>query len=212
LSKQEQEGKIFQTQIPLVRIEHSAKKEKKRLIYLQTTVDDNTESRERETTVKTGNTIGGDGLLVDINETVELASATVLALGVVSETGTGIIQRVDEKERAGTSSTTGGDVTSKPLAVTVPLLLEVEHGLEVILEGEVQSLGGEVTDDVGSVSSPEGLDTLIGNNATEAVGDALVGVGETAGLEHLILVLEKKLDTLNGGSSGLGDSGGDTSL
>jgi hypothetical protein len=37
-------------------------------------------------------------------------------------------------------------------------------------------------------------------------------VGETAGLEHLILVLEEKLDTLNGGSSGLGDGGGNTSL
>lgn len=179
---------------------------------VQTTVNDNTESRERETTVKTGNTIGGDGLAVDINETVELASSATLALGIVGKTGTGVVQRVDEEKGAGTSSTTGGDVTSEPLGVTVTLLLEVEHGLEVILEGKVQSLGGEVTDDVGGVSAPERLDTLIGDDTLEAVTDTLVGVGETASLEHLILVLEEKLDTLNGGSSSLGDSGGDTTL
>jgi len=178
---------------------------------VQTTVNDNTESRERETAVKTGNTIGGDGLAVDINETVELTGTTVLALGIVGKTGTGVIQGVDEEEGAGTSGTTGGNVTGEPLGVTVTLLLEVEHGLEVILESEVQSLGGEVTDDVGGVTSPEGLDTLISNDTLEAVSDALVGVGETAGLEHLILVLEEKLDTLNGGSSGLGDGGGNTS-
>lgn len=34
---------------------------------------------------------------------------------------------------------------------------------------------------------------------------------ETAGLQHLILVLDKKLDTLNGSGSSLGDSSRDTS-
>ena len=56
------------------------------------------------------------------------------------------------------------------------------------------------------------LVTLISSDTLEAVTDTLVGVGETASLEHLILVLEEQLDTLNGGSSGLGDSGGDTTL
>jgi hypothetical protein len=40
----------------------------------------------------------------------------------------------------------------------------------------------------------------------------LVRVGETTLLDHLVLVLDEELDSLNGGSSGLGDSGGDTTL
>ncbi len=49
-------------------------------------------------------------------------------LGVVGETGTGVIEGVDEKEGRGTSGTTGGDVTSEPLGVTLGLL-ETEQGL-----------------------------------------------------------------------------------
>ena len=106
--------------------------------------------------------------------------------------------------------TTGGKVAHHPLGVTVTLLLVGEHGLVGIAESEVQGLGGEVTDDVGSVTSPERDDTLIGSGALEAVGDTGVLVGETTGLKHLILVLDEELNTLDGGSSGLRDGGGDT--
>lgn len=106
--------------------------------------------------------------------------------------------------------TTGGKVAHHPLGVTVTLLLVGEHGLVGVAESEVQGLGGEVTDDVGSVTSPERDDTLIGSGALEAVGDTGVLVGKTTGLKHLILVLDEELDTLNGGSSGLRDGGGDT--
>jgi hypothetical protein len=72
---------------------------------VQTTVDDNSKDGGHETTVETGNTIGGEGLLVNIHETVELAFTTLLgALGIVGKTGTGIIEGVDEEERSGTSS------------------------------------------------------------------------------------------------------------
>ena len=52
-----------------------------------------------------------------------------------------------------TEFTYGSDVTTEPLPVTV-VLLETEERLEVILEGKVQSLGREVSDDVGGVTSP----------------------------------------------------------
>ena len=72
---------------------------------VQTTVDDNTSDRGTETTVETGNTIGGKGLLVDIDETVELAlSALLRVLGVVGETGTGVVEGVDEEEGGCTGS------------------------------------------------------------------------------------------------------------
>lgn len=106
--------------------------------------------------------------------------------------------------------TTGGKVTHHPLAVTVTLTLVGEHRLEGVAESEVQSLGGEVTDDVGGVTSPEGDDTLGGGGTLEAVTDTGVLAVKTASLKHLILVLDEELDTLNGGSSSLRDGSGDT--
>ncbi|KAI6751791.1 hypothetical protein HG531_006487 [Fusarium graminearum] len=147
---------------------------------VETTVDDDTSNGGHETTVETGNTVRGEGLLVDVDETVELTVTTGLGvLGIVGKT-------------------------------TILVLLVTEHLLELVTESEVQSLGREVSDDVGGVSSPEGHDTLISHGALEAVTNAVVLAVETTGLEHLILVLDEELDTLDGGSSSLGDSGGDT--
>ena len=123
---------------------------------VQTTVDNDTSNGGEETTVETGNTVRGEGLLVDIYETVELALTTLLGgLGIVGKTGTGVVEGVDEEEGSGTSSTTGGQVTGHPLGVTVTLLLVGEHRLVCVAESEVQGLGREVTDDVGGVSTPE---------------------------------------------------------
>jgi len=72
---------------------------------VQTTVNDYTKDGRTETTVKTGNTIGGESLLVDIDQTVELTLTTSLGvLVIVGETGTGVIEGVDEEEGSGTSS------------------------------------------------------------------------------------------------------------
>jgi len=178
---------------------------------VQTTVDDDTEDGWTETTVETGNTIGSEGLLVDVDETVELTLTSDLGgLVVVGKTSTGVIEGVDEEEGSGTSGTTGGQVTGHPLGVSILVLLVAEHGLELVTESEVQSLGWEVTDDVGSVTSPEGNGTLIGESSLEAVDDTVVLAVETALLDHLILVLDKELDTLNGGSGSLRDGGGNT--
>jgi hypothetical protein len=59
--------------------------------------------------------------------------------------------------------------------------------------------------DVGSVTTPERDHTLLLVGAGKALANALVGLGETALLDHLVLVLDEKLDTLNGRGSSLGD-------
>jgi hypothetical protein len=72
---------------------------------VETTVDDDTSDGGTETTVETGNTVGGEGLLVDINQTVELTLTTGLGvLVVVGQTGTGVVEGVDEEEGSGTGS------------------------------------------------------------------------------------------------------------
>jgi hypothetical protein len=70
---------------------------------VQTTVDDYTSNGGEETTVETSDTVGSEGLLVDVYETVELTVTTLLGrLGVVGETGTGVVKGVDEEEGSGT--------------------------------------------------------------------------------------------------------------
>ncbi len=72
---------------------------------VKTTVDDDTSNGGHETTVETADTIRSKGLLVDIDQSIELALSTLLRrLGVVGETGTGVVEGVDEKEGSGTSS------------------------------------------------------------------------------------------------------------
>lgn len=72
---------------------------------VQTTVDNDTSNGGSETTVETSDTIRGESLLVDIDQTVELTVTTLLSvLGVVGKTGTGVVEGVDEEEGSGTSS------------------------------------------------------------------------------------------------------------
>lgn len=74
---------------------------------VETSVDDDTNDRGDEASVKTGDTVRSESLLVDIDQTVELTRATLLGrLVVVGETGTGVVERVDEEKRRSTSGTT----------------------------------------------------------------------------------------------------------
>lgn len=74
---------------------------------VETSVDDDTNDRGDEASVKTGDTVRSESLLVDIDQTVELTRATLLGrLVVVGETGTGVVERVDEEKGRSTSGTT----------------------------------------------------------------------------------------------------------
>ncbi len=70
-------------------------------------------------------------------------------------------------------ATYGGNVTREPLPVTLGLL-EAEKGLEVVLEGEVERLGREVSDDVGGVTTPKRGKTLLAVGSREALADTLI--------------------------------------
>lgn len=71
---------------------------------VETTVDDNTGNGRTEATVETADAVSGESLSVDVDETVELTgTATLGRLGVVGQTGTGVVKGVDEEEGSGTS-------------------------------------------------------------------------------------------------------------
>merc|ERR1719461_2139716 len=175
---------------------------------VHTAVDEDTDSRDGEASVETLDTVRLEGLGVDIDETVELPLAS-LALGVIGQPGSGVVQRVDEQQRAGSGHSSAQDVHGELLGLA-GVLGGGEGNLDGVFEGEVQGLGGEVSEDVGQVSSPEGIDSLGGEETWPTSSDTGVGLVQTALLDHLVLVLDQQLHSLDGGSHGLGHTGGHT--
>lgn len=170
-------------------------------------VGNDTNDGDAETSVEASDTVLGGGLLEAVNETVELS--LLAGTDISGESGTGEIERVDEGEGGGTSSTTGGAVTNEEHAGLGLGVVRAESLLVEVLAGEVEGLSGEITDDVSEVTSPEGTEALLLDDSAEAVTNTVVshlngnvGVG--------ILDLEEELDSLDGGDDGLRDGGGNT--
>ena len=170
---------------------------------VEPTVDNNSGYGWHEATVEARNAIRCKGLLVNVDEAVELASASRLCVFVViGQSSTRIVERVDEEKRGGTSSlcviscaklilckpyTTRRQIAHHPLGVSISLFLVREHRLVGIAEGEVESLGGKVSDDIGSVASPKGEYTFIFRSAGKALHDPSIFAVQASRLEHLIL-------------------------
>ena len=137
------------------------------------TVDEDTDGGDDEASVEALNSVRLQGPDVHINQAIELP-LTSLALGVISQPGdnhhvttvdhhsarqvkilyppgSGVVEGVDEHEREGTGHAAARDVHAELVAVA-GVLGHGEHGLDGILEGEVESLGGEVSQHVGQVS------------------------------------------------------------
>jgi hypothetical protein len=176
---------------------------------VDSTVRNDSDNGNSNTVVKTSNSGRGNGLLQAVNKTVELF---LTGTNIRGKTGTSVIERVNDHERTGTGKTTGGHVDGEEFSELGILVGLGEHCFDGILEGEVESLGGEVTDDVGHVTTPESSNTLFGGDTRKAVNNSSV-TGDFSGdnLRVGILGLDEELDTLNWGSARLGEGSGDTS-
>ena len=170
-------------------------------------VGDDADDGDADAVVEAADAGGGDGLLEAVEEAVELGLA---GPDVGGEAGTGVVEGVDDAEGAGAGEAAGGRVDEEELGKLGVLVGLGEEGLDGVLEGEVEGLGGEVADDVGQVAAPEGADALLGGDAGEAVDDAGVA-GDLAGddLGVGILGLDEELDALDGSGAGLGDGARD---
>merc|ERR1719308_282769 len=115
-----------------------------------------------------------------------------------------------KKEGKGSSSSSGENVGSE-LPGSAGILGSGEGSLDSILEGKVKSLSWEVSEHISQVSSPEGVNSLSLEDSGGTVNDTSVWLVKTTLLDHLILVLDKELDSLNGSSSSLRDSSSNTS-
>jgi len=170
-------------------------------------INEDADAGDDEASVETLDAVGFEGLGVDVDETLVLALAA-FALGVVGQTRTGVVERVDEHQRERTRAAAGQDVSGELLGVG-GVLGNVEHRLDLILEGEVERLRREVTQAIGQVTAPQGVHALRLDGPHGAIDDAIVGLVEAALADHLILILDEQLDALDRGGGRLGDDGGD---
>merc|ERR1719154_1003188 len=143
------------------------------------TVDEDTDSRDGKSSVKPLDTVRLEGLGVDINQTVEL-SLSALALGVIGQPGSGVVQGVDKEERHGSRHSSAEDVHSE-LPGIAGILGGGKGGLDGVLECKVQGLRGEVSEHIGQVTSPEGVDSLSLEDPGGAVNDPSVGLVQAQG-------------------------------
>jgi hypothetical protein len=175
---------------------------------VRSAVGDDANDGDTETSVETlGSFLGGDGLEA-VNESSEFTGSTLTDIS--SEAGSAEIKRVDDAEGSGTSSSTGGAVSEEELNGVRLGVVWVEDSLEEVLEGEVESLGGEIPNDVSHVTSPQGSEALLLDDSGETVTDSGVSVFLSNGLRS-ILDLEEELDALDGGDDCLGDGSRETS-
>lgn len=118
-------------------------------------------------------------LLETVTEAVELPATSGLTSGLTTDVGrqtrTRKVERVDETERRRSSGSSRRQVPSEVPQEVLVLVDSAEKDLLVfVLESEIESLGREVSDDVGEVASPERQRPLLFRDACETVDDALV--------------------------------------
>ena len=138
-----------------------------------------------------------------VDETSELSLTT--ASDISGETGSGEVKRVDHTKRGSTSGSTRQTVTDEELDGVLFGVVRVEDGLVDVLEGKVKSLGREVTNDVGQITSPERANTLILDDSAETITNAVVSFVNSDVLVR-VLNLEDEFDSFDRCDDCLGDS------
>lgn len=137
-------------------------------------VDDDALHRHIETLVQASQAIRPEDLNQAVSQTVELPSSSSLT-HISGQTGTGKVERVHETERGGSGGATRGQVTGKVPPELGALVNAIKEDLLVlVLESEVEGLGGEIPDDIGKVTSPEGDESLLLGDTDDTVNDTLV--------------------------------------
>ena len=117
---------------------------------VDSSVEDDTPDGDDESLVKSLNSIGGGDLLQAIKGSVELSLSSRSDIG--GKSGSDEVQWVDEEQGSGSSSSSG-EHRSEEVLDGLSLWVEWAEPVSVsILEGEVQGLGWEISDDVSEVS------------------------------------------------------------
>lgn len=138
---------------------------------VSSTINDDTLYWNAEATVQSNNTIRFHCLLDTINETSVLTVSISFA-NISTQTSTSVIQWIDKAKWSGSGSTTRSQVSEEVAPELCLLINTAQEDLFVdILEGEVESLGWEISDDISQITTPESSKALFLWDTDEAVND-----------------------------------------
>lgn len=168
-------------------------------------VEDDTNNWDSESSVKSIHAIWGSDLGKAVYESWEFSVGSFS--DIWGESCSCEIKGIDKQEWRGTSSSSGSHITYEEFSWVGLGIEGAEPFLVCILEGEVEGLGGEISDDIGQVTSPEWSETLFTIDSREAIADTLVLV---LGGDRFwsVLHLQKQLYSFDRSNSSLGDSSG----
>ena len=96
----------------------------------------------------------------------------VATADVRGETRARVVERVDDRERAGAGEAARCNVSGEEFAELLLRVVLREEALDRVLECEVERLGWEVPNDIHRVASPERHEALLTRHAREAVNNA----------------------------------------
>lgn len=137
-------------------------------------VNDDALHRHIEALVQPSKTVRPEDFCQAVTQTFEFSFLSSFSY-VRCQTGTGEVEGVHETEWGGSSSTTGGQVTGKVPPELGALVYAIKEDLLVLVfEGKVEGLGGEISDDIGKVTSPEGKESLFLGDTDNTVDDAFI--------------------------------------
>lgn len=102
-------------------------------------------------------------------------------------------------------------VNPKLTISNLPLLLNMKTSGMKFTRTKKSYLGGKVTNDISSISSPQGHHSFILSSSAETLSDSLVGFRQTPCFNHLVLVLNQQLHPLDRGGGCLGYGGRNSS-
>jgi hypothetical protein len=171
---------------------------------VDSTVGDDTSDGNSESVVETEESTGSTSCLLEaVSKTAEVSLSRT---DVRSKTSTSVVQRIDDAERSSSSKTSSGHLDEEKRSELSLGVITREQSFDRVLEGKVEGLGREITDNVGKVSTPESQHSLFSSDTRETVHDTGV-TRHFSGTDTRvsILGLDDKLNTFNGGSKGLGD-------
>mmetsp|Transcript_65732 Transcript_65732/g.169167 ORF Transcript_65732/g.169167 Transcript_65732/m.169167 type:complete len:338 (-) Transcript_65732:33-1046(-) len=128
----------------------------------------------------------------------EAGEALLAGAHIAGKARSRIVQRVHDRHAARSRQATGDEVRAEELPKLRLRVVLREHGLEGVLECQVEGLRGEVADAVREVAIPEALEALLRDDTRTAIHHALVPRDlATADLRVGILSLDHQLDALN---------------
>ncbi len=111
-----------------------------------------------------------------VDETVELTFSWPFS-DVSTQSGSCEIEGIDEDKTEGPSNTTRKERHGEVFSFFgMATHVFEENFVKIVLGGEVDGLGGEVSDHIGPVASPEGDNSFLFDATHEAVHDTLINV------------------------------------